>query len=117
MRALHREALKARFPGLAGLELEYCWAGVMGMTLNGAQSFGRLEKNVFAWAGCNGVGVAMGTAAGKLLADFVAGEGSPELRDMQALPAPAWIPPEPLLGVGVRSTLARMKAKAGEEAR
>src|SRR5207253_1118478 len=33
----------------------------------------------------------------------------------RALPGPAWIPPEPLLGIGVRATLARLQRRAGRE--
>ena len=45
--------------------------GVLGMSLNEAQFFGRIEDSVWAAAGYNGVGVAMGTASGWLLADLI----------------------------------------------
>jgi glycine/D-amino acid oxidase-like deaminating enzyme len=63
----------------------------------------------------NGVGVAMGTISGTLLADLVVGADSGLLREIQALPGPTWVPPEPLLGIGVRFTLTRMQARAGAE--
>jgi glycine/D-amino acid oxidase-like deaminating enzyme len=111
----HGRAFRARFPMLAGVPLEHTWAGVMGMSMNGMQFFGRVDRDLFAAAGYNGVGVAMGTISGTLLADLALGADSPLLADMQMLPGPAWIPPEPLLGVGVRATLARLESREKEE--
>jgi glycine/D-amino acid oxidase-like deaminating enzyme len=115
IREIHRRAFRARFPMLPGVGLEYTWGGVMGMSLNGAHFFGALDTDLFAAAGYNGVGVAMGTISGTLLADLALGADSELLRDMQLLPGPAWIPPAPLLGIGVRWTLARLMRKAREE--
>jgi len=115
VREHHRRAFRARFPMLPQVDLEYTWGGVMGMSLNNAHYFGKLDDNLFAAAGCNGVGVALGTISGKLLADLAVHADSDLLSDVLSLPAPAWIPPEPLLGMGVRATLARLVARAGEE--
>ena len=115
IREIHRRAFRARFPMLPEVELEHTWGGVMGMSLNGAHFFGALAADLFAAAGYNGVGVAMGTIAGTLLADLAVGANSELLRDMQLLPGPAWIPPEPLLGIGVRWTLGRLVKQAREE--
>ena len=57
----------------------------------------------------------MGTISGVLLADLVVGADSPLLDDMRALPAPSLVPPEPLLGIGVRATLARLAQRAAGE--
>ncbi len=115
MRDVHRCSFRDRFPMLPEVDLESTWSGVMGITMNGASFFGRLHDNVFAAAGCNGVGIALGTTAGTLLADLAVGADSDLLNDMPALPTPSWIPPEPLLGVGVRATLARLQARAGKD--
>lgn len=115
VREIHRRAFRARFPMLALVDLEYTWGGVMGMSVNGAHFCGPLDDNLFAAAGCNGVGVALGTISGTLLADRAVGADSELLSDMQALPRPAWIPPEPFLGIGVRATLAGLTARAREE--
>src|SRR5436309_14833767 len=112
---IHSRALEARFPVLRGLAIEFTWGGVMGVTLNGAQFFGRIAENVLASVAYNGVGIAMGTASGVLLADLAVGAGSALLRDLQGLPGPAWIPPEPFLGIGVRATVARLQRRAGRE--
>ena len=115
VRAIHERSFAARFPMLPRVDFEHTWSGVMGITLNRAHAFGKLADNVFAAAGYNGVGVAMGTICGKLLADLAVGADSPLLADALALSGPSWIPPEPLLGIGVRSTLARLAARARGE--
>jgi glycine/D-amino acid oxidase-like deaminating enzyme len=112
---LHADALRARFPSLP-IELEHTWGGVLGMTLNGATQFGPLGGGIWSAAGYNGVGVALGTTLGSLLADLIVGADSPALADARAMPAPSWIPPDPFLGIGVRATLAAMRARAGDEA-
>jgi glycine/D-amino acid oxidase-like deaminating enzyme len=115
VRAQHRDGLRARFPLLADLDIAYTWGGVMGISINGGQHFGRVGDNIFASAGYNGVGVAMGTIAGTLLADLALGERSAQLSDIESLPRPIWIPRVPGLGVAVRATLAFMTARARGE--
>jgi glycine/D-amino acid oxidase-like deaminating enzyme len=115
VRARHRRDLAARFPTLAAVEFEYTWGGVMGASFNAAQFFGALAPNLYAAAGYNGVGLAMGTISGVLLADLIAGAESPLLADMQALPAPSRMPPGAMLGVGVRALLAWMGRTARGE--
>jgi glycine/D-amino acid oxidase-like deaminating enzyme len=115
VRQVHRRAFQGRFPALADVDFEYTWGGVMGISVNGAQFFGQLDENLFAAGAYNGVGVAMGAISGRLLADLAVGADSQLLDDMRSLPGPAWIPPEPLLGIGVRATLKRLAARAREE--
>jgi glycine/D-amino acid oxidase-like deaminating enzyme len=113
--AAHREAFRARFPMLPGMELAYTWGGVLGMTSNTAQWFGRAGNGVWIAAGCNGAGVALGTALGALLADLAVGADSALLRDAQALPRPGWLPPEPLLRPGVAAALRFMAMRSHSE--
>ncbi len=115
IRALHRDSFEARFPALHDVGFEYTWGGVMGVSLNNAQFFGGVAPGVYASAGYNGVGIALGTASGELLADLASGAESPLLRDIQALPGPAWVPPDPFLGIGARWTLRRRQRRAGVE--
>jgi glycine/D-amino acid oxidase-like deaminating enzyme len=115
VRDIHLRSFHSRFPMLAEVDFEYTWGGVMGISMNNAQFFGRIADDVYASAAYNGVGVALGTISGKLLADLVVGADSSLLRDIQALPGPTWIPPEPLLGLGIRATLRRLQARAGAE--
>lgn len=118
VRDTHVRSLRVRFPALSALEFEYTWGGVMGITLNTAQFFGRLPGipyKIYASAAYDGVGMAMGTISGKLMADLMVGADSELLRDLQAMPRPSWIPPEPLLGIGVRLALGHLQARARGE--
>lgn len=115
VRAAHRHSLRVRFPELAGVDLEYTWAGVVAISLNEAPFFGRLASNIFGAAVCNGVGMALGAASGMLLADLAVGAESELLRHVQSLPRPSWLPPPPLLGLGVRPILAWMHRQARAE--
>lgn len=115
IRDIHRRSFRARFPMLAQVEFEYSWGGVMGMSLNNAQFFGRIEPGLFASVAYNGVGIAMGTVSGMLLADLAVGSRSDLLETMQALPGPSWVPPDPLLRIAARATLARLQRRAGAE--
>ena len=89
--------------------------GVMGMSLNDAQVFRRLYDNIYVSVAYNGRGVAMGTAAGTLLADLSAGADSRLLSDIQDLRKPSWLPFEPFLGMGVSSYTTYLYHHAGEE--
>ena len=115
LREIHERSFRARFPMLPRVALEYTWGGVLGMSVNGAQFFGKIADHVFAAAGCNGVGIALGTIAGALLADLAVGADSELLRDILSLPQPGWIPPDPFLGLAVRATLAQLQARARDE--
>jgi glycine/D-amino acid oxidase-like deaminating enzyme len=114
-RVAHRDSLRIRFPDLAHVDLEYTWGGVVAISLNGSSFFGRLAPNVFGAAIFNGVGMAMGAALGKLLADEAVGAESDLLRDARSLPRPGWLPPSALLGLAVRPTLAWMHRQARAE--
>jgi glycine/D-amino acid oxidase-like deaminating enzyme len=113
--AAHRAAFRARFPMLPGVDLAYTWGGVLGMTINTGQCFVRAADDVFIAAGCNGAGVALGTALGRLLADFALGADSALLRDAQALPRPRWLPPERLLRPGVQAAVQWMGLRSRGE--
>jgi glycine/D-amino acid oxidase-like deaminating enzyme len=111
----HRRSFAARFPDLGDVEFEHTWGGVMGMTLNDTQFFGPVANRVIASCAYNGVGIAMGTAAGSALADLALGRDSRLVDDLRALPGPSWIPGNPMLGIGVRTTVAFMRRRAGAE--
>jgi glycine/D-amino acid oxidase-like deaminating enzyme len=111
----NRRSLLARWPALEGVAFEFTWGGVLGMTGNQGQFFGRLDRDLYASAGYNGTGVALGTASGMALAEHALGEDSELVRDALALPHPFWLPPEPLLGWGVRCALGWLRARAGAE--
>ncbi len=114
MRRFHRRALQARYPQLADIEFEYTWSGLMGTSHNCQVLFGETRPGLFTAAAFNAAGIAMGAAAGELLADLAVGNDSERLRAMCALPAPTWMPPEPFRSWGGRMVVARKNAQAAE---
>jgi glycine/D-amino acid oxidase-like deaminating enzyme len=115
MRAHHRRAVAVRWPGLGDAEFEFTWGGVMGMSLNQGLFFGRLGPDLFASVGYNGSGVALGSGSGLVLAEYALGEDCSLVPDALGLPQPAWIPPDPLLGVGVRAATSFLGLRARGE--
>ena len=119
-RNAHRLALSRRWPALFGagsggaVELETTWAGVMGASASRRHLFDRVDDGLWAAAGFTGAGIALGTVAGELLAEWAHGDDSELLRDMRALPGPGTTPPEPFLSLGIRWKVSRMNASAGE---
>jgi len=106
IRADHRKAFLARFPDLTDVPFTHTWGGVYAISRNFTNFFGPLEDGVFASACDNGVGAAWGTISGTLLADLAVGADSAQLRDIQAVTGmPSRNPPEPFLGLGVRSRI------------
>jgi len=106
-RRRHRASLAARFPAWSDHPFSHTWAGVLGMTSNGAPFFGPLRpgQRVFAAAGFNGVGLALGALAGKLLADLALGCAADELQEIAPLRR-AWpLPPRALLAPALRAFL------------
>jgi glycine/D-amino acid oxidase-like deaminating enzyme len=109
----HRAALAARFPALREVPFDYTWSGLYATSANGQPYFGELAPGLFTAAVFNFAGIAMGTAAGRLLADLALGEPSPPLTDLRQLPPPSWLPPEPLRSLHGWRDVARQNARAG----
>jgi len=106
VRQEHRDAFIKRFPALAHVPFEYTWGGVTNLSRDFSTFFGKVDEGVFGSFCHNGVGVARGTISGKLLADLALGASSKELADMQKVSGmPPRNPPDPFLGIGVRSRL------------
>lgn len=110
----HRKAFRSRFPMLEDVELEFTWACLMGTAHNAQMSFGELRPRLYAAAAYSAAGIAMGTTAGRLLADLAVGLDSEPLRDVRRLPRPTWMPPEPFRSLAGGWLAKRMNAQAGE---
>ncbi|MCE8023191.1 NAD(P)/FAD-dependent oxidoreductase [Billgrantia aerodenitrificans] len=115
VRAAHWRSFVRRFPMLTGVSLEYTWGGALCLSRNGGTPFGELAPGVFSAVCQNGLGLTRGTIAGKLIAEYALGVESELLDIMLNQPKPVGNPPEPLLGIGVRSTLAWKEWQAGIE--
>lgn len=107
IREQHKAVFLARFPELGDVAMEHFWMGFFCITRNGAPRWGKIETNVFAAVGCNGVGIAKQTIAGLTLADLACGVENPLIADMLELGAPSRLPPRPFLDLGVKAYLAR----------
>ena len=106
VRASHLRSFLARFPQLAHVPFTHTWGGVYAISRNFTNFFGELAPGVHASACDNGVGVAWGTISGTLLADQGVGADSQQLHDIYAvIGMPSLNPPEPFLGLGVRSRI------------
>lgn len=111
----HRRSLALRFPALGDVPFTHTWGGVLGVVRSGGPVFGEIGSGTFACGGHNGLGMALGTALGDVLAHLVADEPHPLLAQARRLPPPAWVPPEPLLSVGATATSHVMDLLAGTE--
>ena len=111
----HRESFRRRFPMLPDVDFDYTWGGALAMARNHQSQFGQLRPKVYGALCCNGLGVTRGTATGKLLADWLAGERSELVDFMLASDGPSRNPPEPLLSLGVNASLAWGQFRAGQE--
>ena len=87
-RVIHLDAIRARFPALEKLAIEYTWSGVVCVSSNLMPSFGRLSDNVYVSGGYNGSGVGGGTIRGSLIVDYAFDRDSELLEGCRYLPAP-----------------------------
>lgn len=115
VRAAHRRSYERRFPMLPGIEFDYTWGGALCLSRNGGAPFGEIAPSVYSAVGCNGLGLTRGTVGGMLSAEYASGIDSELLQILLQQPKPISNPPEPLLGIGVRSTLMWKEWQAGIE--
>lgn len=84
---LVRRPLEAVFPQLRGVGIEHAWGGTLGITLPRLPHVARIAGNILSAGGYSGHGVAMGTLAGQVMAEAVAGQA--ERFDLMAsIPVP-----------------------------
>ena len=83
------------FPQLRDTRIDYAWGGTLGITMSRLPHFERIEGNILSASGFSGHGVAMGSLAGKLMAEALAGQAG-QFDMMAALPT-APFPGGPLL--------------------
>lgn len=74
LRGVMTRRMRAVFPQLADVELEYVWGGYVDITRNRAPHWGRLTPNVYFAQGFSGHGVAAAGLAGQVLAEAIAGQ-------------------------------------------
>ena len=62
------------FPQLRDARIDYAWGGTLAITMNRMPHFQRLAGNILSMSGFSGHGVAMGTLAGQMAAEAIAGQ-------------------------------------------
>ena len=111
----HDAAYRARFPMLAGVEMEFRWGGRLCVSRNDVQVVREVESGLFTACCQNGLGTTKGTLAGMLAADLATGQTSHALQRMTSAAAPKRLPPEPLASIGANATLRWNEFQAGKE--
>jgi glycine/D-amino acid oxidase-like deaminating enzyme len=105
----------ARFPKLAGMTMQYRWAGHLCLSLNGVSVMRELEPGLFSACVQNGLGTARGTLTGIGAAELACGETSDITRFFTAQARPKKLPPQPFAELGGNMLLRWKEWKAGNE--
>ena len=107
--------IKKRFPELPDNIIQSSWSGIVSRTRNSSQIFEKIDDKIFV-AGCyNGSGIGVGTLFGEQIAIKASNENSKEINIIEARNKPSWLPPDPLLSLGVRSRLVYERFRAKSE--
>ncbi len=107
--------IKKRFPQLPDNIIQSSWSGIVSRTRNSSQIFEKIDENIFA-AGCyNGSGIGVGTLFGEQIAIKASEENTKEIETIEARNKPTWLPPQPLLNLGVKTRLIYERFKAKSE--
>ncbi len=111
----HDRSFAARFPMLAGVEMEHRWGGRLCLSWNGAPALGEVEEGLYAACCQNGLGTARGTLHGMAMAELASGCQSDIVRHVMAQGAPSRLPPLPFTYIGANATMRWGEWKAGAE--
>lgn len=104
-----------RFPQLAGMQMQYAWAGHLCLTLNGVAVMRQIEDGVYSGCVQNGLGTARGTLTGIGAAELACGETSAITRHFTAEARPKALPPQPFQEMGANIVLRWKEWKARED--
>ena len=115
-RSLHqRHGIRKRFPNLPNDIIESSWSGIVSRTRNSSQIFDKIDHNIFV-AGCyNGSGIGVGTLFGEQIALKASNKSSDEIKVIESISKPKWLPPNFFLNLGVRCRLIYERFKAKED--
>jgi len=112
---IQRIGIKKRFPQLPDDIIESSWSGVVSRTRNSSQIFEKLDNNIFV-AGCyNGSGIGVGTLFGEQIAIKASEETSEEIKIIEQIKDPTWMPSNFFLNIGVKTRLFYERLKARSE--
>ena len=107
--------IKKRFPQLPDDIIQSSWSGIVSRTRNSSQIFEKIDENIFA-AGCyNGSGIGVGALFGEQIAIKASNENTKEIKTIEARNKPTWLPPNPILNLGVKTRLIYERIRARSE--
>ncbi|WP_420549515.1 NAD(P)/FAD-dependent oxidoreductase [Curvivirga sp.] len=104
-RATMQRKFDQRFPQLAGMKMEYHWAGHLCLSLNNVSVMREIDDNVYAGCVQNGLGTARGTLTGIGAAELACGEESDIAAFFNQETAPKKLPPQPFQQIGANLVL------------
>ena len=111
---IHLKGLIKRFPNLKNNLIEDSWSGIVSRSRNSSQIFEKIDNDIYV-AGCyNGSGIGVGTLFGEQIAIMASDQQSNEIEIINKRVKPNWLPPSPILNVGVQARLffERFRAKS-----
>ncbi len=112
----HDRTFAARFPALAGIEMEYRWSGRLCLSRNDVWALGRLDEGLYSACCQNGLGTTRGTIAGIVAAEQAADHGGASLMpDYAPEPPPQRLLPEPFMTLGARAVIRLRELRVGRE--
>jgi glycine/D-amino acid oxidase-like deaminating enzyme len=110
-----KTGIKKRFPELPDDIVQSSWSGIVSRTRNSSQIFEKIDDNIFV-AGCyNGSGIGVGTLFGEQIAIKASNENTKEIETIEARNKPTWLPPDPILSLGVRARFIYERFRAKSE--
>lgn len=112
---VQQQKFDQRFPQLAGMKMEYRWAGHLCLSLNGVSVMRQVDDGVFAACVQNGLGTARGTLTGIGAAELACGETSEITAYFTQEAKPKRLPPPPFAEIGANAVLRWKEWRAGNE--
>ena len=113
--AVQARKFAERFPMLAGLPMQYAWAGHLCLTLNGVTVTQEIANGVTTACAQNGLGTARGTLTGIAAAEMALGQRSDITSFFADEAAPKPLPPQPFATWGANAYLRWKEHRAGAE--
>lgn len=104
-----------RFPQLAGLQMEYRWAGQLCLSLNSVAVVREVADGIYSGCVQNGLGATRGTLSGIGAAELACGVSSDVTRYAMSQAAPRKLPPQPFREIGANLILRWREWQASQE--
>ena len=104
-----------RFPQLAGMAMQYTWAGHLCLSRNGVAVMRQIDQGIYSACVQNGLGTARGTLTGIGAAELACDMTSDIADHFTAEPRPTPLPPQPFRQIGANALLRYKEWKARQD--